>query len=317
RRGGGSRRPVHDRAERSGRETRQVGGADRRRPPLRPRPRARRSRPARRRARRRAGGDAQGRHARRGAARPRRRRLAGAPRPQGRHPLPRRGRASRGGLRLAATPVAKHILINVVPWEARAALLEDTTLVELHIERGREPGIAGNIYKGKVVRVLPGMQAAFVDIGLEKAAFLHASDIPGEEELPPTLAQEGEVEAAERDRLRVIVEAERPPEGGFIVRTACEGVTKREIHDDVRFLSRLWGLVHKQAAAAGAPALIHQDLDLVLRVVRDLFTSDVERLTVDSPEEHARVLEFVKGLMPRLAPRVHLYEGVTPRFEQH
>jgi len=282
--------------------------------------------------------------------------------------------------------VAKHILINVVPWEARAALLEDTTLVELHIERGREPGIAGNIYKGKVVRVLPGMQAAFVDIGLEKAAFLHASDIPGEEELPPTLAQEGEVEAAEvappaprevrpieervqkgqeilvqvakepmgtkgarvtshislpgrylvympdtrhigisrriedaaeRDRLRVIVEAERPPEGGFIVRTACEGVTKREIHDDVRFLSRLWGLVHKQAAAAGAPALIHQDLDLVLRVVRDLFTSDVERLTVDSPEEHARVLEFVKGLMPRLAPRVHLYEGVTPLFEQH
>jgi len=282
--------------------------------------------------------------------------------------------------------VGKHLLINVVPWETRVALLEDTTLVELHIERGRDRGIAGNIYKGKVVRVLPGMQAAFVDIGLEKAAFLHASDIPGEEELPPTLAQEGEVETAEvvppaapelrpieerlqkgqeilvqvakepmgtkgarvtshislpgrylvcmpgtrhigisrriedvaeRDRLRAIVEAERPAEGGFIVRTACEGVTKREIHDDIRFLTRLWARVEKQAEAAGAPALIHQDLDLVLRVVRDVFTSEVERVTIDSPDDHARVLEFVKGLMPRLAPRVHLYEGVTPLFEQH
>jgi len=282
--------------------------------------------------------------------------------------------------------VGKHLLINVVPWETRVALLEDTTLVELHIERGRERGIAGNIYKGKVVRVLPGMQAAFVDIGLEKAAFLHASDIPGEEELPPTLAQEGEVEAAEvvppaapelrpieerlqkgqeilvqvakepmgskgarvtsqislpgrylvcmpgtrhigisrriedaaeRDRLRAILEAERPADGGFIVRTACEGVTKREIHDDIRFLTRLWARVQKQAEASAAPALIHQDLDLVLRVVRDVFTSDVERLTIDSPDDHARVLEFVKTLMPRLVPRVHLYEGVTPIFEQH
>ncbi|TMA39764.1 MAG: Rne/Rng family ribonuclease [Deltaproteobacteria bacterium] len=282
--------------------------------------------------------------------------------------------------------MGKHLLINVVPWETRVALLEDTTLVELHIERGRERGIAGNIYKGKVVRVLPGMQAAFVDIGLDKAAFLHASDIPGEEELPPTLAQEGEVDAAEvvppaapelrpieervqkgqeilvqvakepmgtkgarvtshvslpgrylvcmpgtrhigisrriedaaeRDRLRAIVEAERPAEGGFIVRTACEGVTKREIHDDIRFLTRLWARVEKQAEASAAPAVIHQDLDLVLRVVRDVFTSEVERLTIDSPDDHARVLEFVKGLMPRLAPRVHLYEGVTPLFEQH
>ena len=282
--------------------------------------------------------------------------------------------------------MAKHILINVVPWEARVALLEDTTLVELHIERGRQRGIAGNVYKGKVVRVLPGMQAAFVDIGLEKAAFLHVSDMPGEEELPATLTQEGDVEAAdvapvvardarpieerlqkgqevlvqvakepmgtkgarvtshvslpgrylvcmpgtrhigisrriedaaERERLRGIVEAEGTPDAGFIVRTACEGVTKREIHDDVRFLTRLWARVEKTAAAATAPALIHQDLDLVLRVVRDLFTSDVERLSVDAPEDYERVLEFVKGLMPRLASRVHLYEGVTPLFEQH
>jgi ribonuclease G len=122
---------------------------------------------------------------------------------------------------------------------------------------------------------------------------------------------------AERDRLREIVESERPAEGGLIVRTACEGTTKREIHDDVRFLTRLWSRLQRQAEAATAPALVHADLDLVLRTVRDLFTSDVDRLSIDAPEDHARVLEFVTALMPRLAGRVHLYEGLTPIFDQH
>src|SRR5205814_5172164 len=97
-------------------------------------------------------------------------------------------------------------------------------------------------------------------------------------------------DAAERDRLRAIVEAERPAEGGFIVRTACEGVTKREIHDDVRFLTRLWARICKQADGASAPALVHADLDLVLRTVRDLFPSAVDRLALDSPAAHARVV---------------------------
>jgi ribonuclease G len=284
--------------------------------------------------------------------------------------------------------VPRQLLINVAPWETRVALLEDTTLVELQIERHGEHGIAGNIYKGKVVRVLPGMQAAFVEVGLEKAAFLHASDLPGAGELPPEVAaQDGDApeivepaarpprelrpieerlqkgedvlvqvakepmgskgarvtahislpgrylvympgnqhigisrrieDPAERDRLREIVEAERPAEGGLIVRTACEGTTKREIHDDVRFLTRLWGRLQKQATTATSPALVHADLDLVLRTVRDLFNSEVDRLVIDDPDAHARVLEFVTGLMPRLAPRVHLYEGVTPLFDQH
>jgi ribonuclease G len=283
--------------------------------------------------------------------------------------------------------VGRQIVINVAPWETRVALLEDTTLVELHIERRGEVGIAGNIYKGKVLRVLPGMQAAFIDVGLPKAAFLHASDVAGPP-LPPELTREGDApelveapippapretrpieerlqkgqdvlvqvakepigtkgarvtahlslpgrylvymrgtqhigisrrieDAAERDRLRAIVEAERPAEGGLIVRTACEGVTKREIHDDVRFLTRLWSRLEKQAEAATAPALVHSDLDLVLRTVRDLFTADVDRLSIDSRDDHARVLEFVTALMPRLAPRVHLYEGLTPIFDQH
>jgi len=292
--------------------------------------------------------------------------------------------------------VGKQILINAAPWETRVAVLDDTTLVELYIERGRDHGIAGNIYKGKVVRVLPGMQAAFVDIGLEKAAFLHVSDLatPGEppendtadepaEEidaasdgdevapaprrrsapLPPIqerLSKGDELlvqvakepmgskgarvtahlslpgrhlvlmpgtrhlgisrrieDPEERDRLRAIVEADRPPDGGFIVRTACEGATKRDIHDDIHFLTRLWARIGKTADTATAPALIHQDLDLVLRTVRDLFTGDVERLTVDAPADHARVLEFVEATMPRLAAHVHHYHGATPLFEQH
>jgi ribonuclease G len=282
--------------------------------------------------------------------------------------------------------VGRQIIINVAPWETRVALLEDTTLVELHIERRAEVGIAGNIYKGKVLRVLPGMQAAFVDVGLAKAAFLHASDVAGPA-LPPEVAHDDAPEivegapappprdvrpieerlqkgdeilvqvakepigtkgarvtahlslpgrylvympgtqhigisrriedAAERDRLREAVEAERPTEGGLIVRTACEGATKREIHDDVRFLTRLWARIQKQAAATTAPALVHSDLDLVLRTVRDLFTSDVDRLSIDAAPDHARVVEFVSALMPRLAPRVHLYEGLTPIFDQH
>ena len=287
--------------------------------------------------------------------------------------------------------MAKQILINADPWETRVAVLEDTMLAELYLERGRDHGIAGNIYKGKVVRVLPGMQAAFVDIGLDKAAFLHVSDLatpeveateeeveepePASDEdaepparrrsipLPPieerlSKGEELLVQVAkepmgskgarvtahvslpgrylvlmpgtrhlgisrriedpeERDRLRAIVEAERPAEGGFIVRTACEGASKREIHDDIRFLTRLWNHVRRTAEAPPPPALIHQDLDLVLRTVRDLFTHDVERLTVDSATDHARVLEFVEATMPRLAQRVHHYHGITPLFEQH
>ena len=353
--------------------------------------------------------------------------------------------------------MGKQILINAAPWEVRVAVLEDTTLVELHVERRRERGIAGNIYKGKVLRVLPGMQAAFLEIGLEKAAFLHVSDLlappglpdaddgdpdpePGslqddlaptpEEataELPPIAvdggpghaggpAAEREPEAdvsehaspgepldaadatdavdggedetvarssrrrasappprieerlqrgqellvqiskepmgskgarvtanislpgrhlvympgtrhigvsrriedpAERDRLREIVEAERPGEGGLIVRTACEGATRQEIHDDVRFLTKLWAKIEDTAASAAAPALIHQDLDVALRTVRDLFTAEIERLVVDAREDFSRVLEFVEAVMPRLAGRVHHYHGVTPLFEQH
>ncbi|HXJ35837.1 MAG TPA: Rne/Rng family ribonuclease [Candidatus Eisenbacteria bacterium] len=284
--------------------------------------------------------------------------------------------------------MTKQILINAAPWETRVAVLEDTTLVELHVERGRDKGLAGNVYKGRVVRVLPGMQAAFVDIGLEKAAFLHVSDLVGPDLVRGVVEEsidtdDVEVESAprrrvqyapieerltknqellvqvskepmgtkgarvtaqislpgrhlvhmpgtdhvgisrriedpeERERLRDAVESERSGPGGFIVRTACAGATKREIRDDVRFLTRLWSHLQHVAEGATAPALVHRDLDLVLRVLRDLFTPEVDRVVVDDVAEHARVIEFVEALVPRLASHVHLYQGTTPLFEQH
>src|SRR5512144_618614 len=244
------------------------------------------------------------------------------------------------------------LVINAAGAETRVALVESGNIHEFYLERKREKGIVGNIYKGSVVRVLPGMQASFVDIGLEKAAFLHVSDLAGPDlvraiveepeeeqedldETPPrrrvqfapieerlTKGQELLVQVSkepigskgarvtanislpgrylvhmpgtdhvgisrriedpdERDRLRDAVESERSGSDGFIVRTACEGMTKREIRDDVRFLTRLWAHVQQTAEGATAPKLVHRDLDLILRVLRDLFTADVERLVVD------------------------------------
>jgi ribonuclease G len=273
--------------------------------------------------------------------------------------------------------MARQILINVAPWEVRAAVLDRTVLQELFLESPSERGIAGNVYEGRVTRVLPGMHAAFVDVGLPKSAFLHMSDVEppvrveAEGDLsdavetpvaprPPTLHKGEEIlvqvtkepigtkgarvttrislpgrllvltpgtthvgisrrieNEEERDRLRAICEEVRPEDAGLIVRTACEGASKRELQRDVRYLARLWRTIRTDAETAVAPALLHADLDLVLRLVRDLFTSDVERLTIDRAADHARVLAFVRTFLPRLASRVHLYQGVTPLFEQH
>jgi ribonuclease G len=284
--------------------------------------------------------------------------------------------------------VAREIIINSAPFETRVALLEQRRLTEIFIERARDRGVAGNIYKGRVTRVLPGMQAAFVDIGLEKAAFLHGSDFYAElgdefltEEGPTPIeistaaestaaepkaasrrvpieerlkkGQEILVQVAkqpigskgarvtslislpgrhlvftpssnhigvsrrienenERARLKEIVELERPPEGGFIIRTACEGLSKREIQGDIRFLLKLWSRVLHKSERVSAPTLLHYDMDLVLRTVRDLFTTDTQRLVVDSSRDHQRILDFLDTVMPRLKSRVELYEEPEP-----
>ncbi|MGH7853811.1 MAG: ribonuclease E/G, partial [Candidatus Binatia bacterium] len=278
----------------------------------------------------------------------------------------------------------QEIYISSTPQESRIALMEDGLLAEFLIERKEEMGVAGNIYKGKVARVLPGMQAAFVDMGMEKAGFLHASDFSSEPDAqllsaaddvefaePPkpqpsrrlplekqiSRGEEILVQVAkdplgtkgarvtshvslpgrymvfmpgtkhigisrriesdeERKRLKEIAQSLRNENGGFILRTACEGRSKRELQRDLAFLIRLWKGIQKKAQSAAAPALIHQDLDLITRAIRDFFSNDTERVVIDSPKDHRRVLDFVRHFMPRLTAKIVAYNGREPLFEQ-
>ena len=398
----------------------------------------------------------------------------------------------------------REIVINASALEVRVALLEDGSLAELYLERQQHRGLAGNIYKGKVTRVLPGMQAAFVDIGLEKAGFLHVSDfhddvrtlgsiaeVIGEEDVEtepvdgyggddaksPTDLQElaeleemeepherqdprqdlpelqnpqdsqalqdephdlqgyrhelqndrhdphdpddqaappAEAEAAtaapaegaaapatkrrrsrrrrrrggkahkrprvheqrsrlpieqqlhrnqeiivqiakepmgtkgarltssislpgrhlvymptsghvgvsrrigsaeERARLRSAVKELGRVQGGFIVRTACEGVSKREIQRDANFLTRLWASILAKSETSPPASILYSDLDVALRTVRDLFSSEIDKLWCDDPETYERIVQFVQHYMPRLRTRVTLYQGTAPIFD--
>jgi ribonuclease G len=278
----------------------------------------------------------------------------------------------------------KEIIINASPQETRVALLENKLLAELYIEYVKDRRVAGSIYKGRVVRVLPGMQAAFVDIGLEKAAFLYVSDVKsaareyaelfgveadGDEEDPfprarvlvpiEDLLQEGQellvqvskeplgrkgaritqyvslpgrnvvylpdvnhvgvsrriTEEVERTRLRELVTSLRGETGGFIVRTAAEGCSAEELQPEMEFLARLWAEITGKSARASAPNLIHSDLDVTFRSIRDLYTTDVHRVVVDSPEEYRKILGFVEKYVPQARPAVELYARPEPIFD--
>ncbi|HEY4186658.1 MAG TPA: Rne/Rng family ribonuclease [Polyangia bacterium] len=282
------------------------------------------------------------------------------------------------------------LVINADGPETRVALVEDGLLGELYIERKRERGIAGNIYKGRVERVLPGMQAAFVNIGAEKSAYLHVSDVRGtpddlkrlfsgdaakssddedDEEADrkrahggariEELLKEGQeivvqvtkepistkgarvtryvslpgrhlvfmptvdhigisrriASDRERRRLRDVVESMRPPGSGFIVRTVAENVSEKELKSDMEFLIKLWNEVVKRSESGRCPALIYNDLDLLLRTVRDMFTPDVEKLIIDSRVEYDRVKKFINALMPDFTGHIELYDGADPIFD--
>ncbi len=285
----------------------------------------------------------------------------------------------------------KLIVINSAPYETRVATLESGILVDFLLERGDDRDIIGNIFKGKVIRVLPGMQAAFVDIGIEKAGFLYAGDFvtprlefdsdengdedhaedidihearfPQEQFIPPIegLIREGQhliVQVAkeplgtkgaritshitlpgrylvlltgsghigisrriedpvERERLHEIVERIRLNGMGAIVRTAAEGKTESEIKADMDYLVHHWDTIRKKGEAASAPALIHRELSLSLRAVRDMFTADMDRIVVDSKEEHLRIREFASQFFPGLRDRIELFQGGQPIFEHY
>jgi ribonuclease G len=261
--------------------------------------------------------------------------------------------------------VAAEILINVTSREVRAAELQDGVLQEILIERKSHTSLLGNVYKGRVSRVLPGMQAAFVEIGLARTAFLHASDVRHSAEgdkpvdirellragdqvlvqivkepignkgarlstfitipsrflvmMPdrPGVGVSARIEnAAERDRLRSAVEEETAAIGehGYIVRTAAEGASRETLRTDIGFVNRLWKLLCKRAGELDDIGLVHADLPLAVRVIRDLSSLQVDRVRVDSAECIESVREFAQNFMPE-PPRIELYEGRRPIFD--
>lgn len=285
----------------------------------------------------------------------------------------------------------EEILFSVSPQESRAAVLENGMLQELFIERASSRGLVGNIYRGKVIRVLPGMQAAFINIGRERSAFLHAAEIlpiseaemieensipvqdirellhdgqtitvqvikdelgtkgarltthltipsrflvlmPGNQHIGISQRIEDE---NERLRLKDIIFSERekfkinqsrnknsPSKNnlaselhGYIVRTAAEGAEFSELVADVTFLSKLWERIGERIQKAKAPSLVHEDLDLARRFVRDLAPMHVEKIRIDSELVHNKLLEFLNEFSPDLSECLELYTGERPLFD--
>jgi len=278
--------------------------------------------------------------------------------------------------------VENRILVNHTDELTRVAVVEAGGLSEIHIETVRERRIVGNIYKGRVMRVLPGMNAAFVDAGLERTGFLYATDVVGRrnpDEAPAdeeeqnhertersdvrieTLVREGQdivVQVAkepigskgarltcqftlpgvlgvlmptvdhvgvsrriedpdERQRLRDIGEAVRPPGIGLILRTVAEGRSADELRSEVEFLHQIWQQVRKGADAVDSPALLHEDMHLLLRTARDLICRRFDQLIVDSEDGHRQVKNFVARFLPSFAPRVELFLGRESLFEHY
>lgn len=285
------------------------------------------------------------------------------------------------------------LIINARPHETRVALVENGVVVELHIERGTGQELMGNIYRGRVVRVLPGMQAAFVEIGLERTAFLYVSDVYNdffdietimlqnnkvnedpyftESEIPQSgsphgaffqiedLLHEGQTimvqvakepigtkgarltshisipgrhlvlmptvnhigisrrieDRKERERLRGVIEEIRPSELGFIVRTVSESASKEKLQSEMEFLIKLWANIQVEMEKRSKPELLHKDLSISLRAVRDLFTREVDRLIIDSMDEYESIMEFILAFESRLRYSVELYEGSEPIFD--
>jgi ribonuclease G len=266
--------------------------------------------------------------------------------------------------------MTEDILINVTPFETRVALVAQGAVQELHMERAIQRGQVGNIYLSKVVRVLPGMQSAFIDIGLEKAAFLHIADLrenrSARAQNTPAIAIEkllfegqslmtqvikdpigtkgarlstqisiagrmlvylphephigisqkigSEIERqALRDRVQGLVPATE--KGGFIVRTQAELATDDELVADLTYLQKLWANVQQAARTLPATSLLHQDLSLAQRVLRDMVTPNTHRILVDSRSTYAELGIWAQTYTPSVTTRIEHYSGERPLFD--
>ena len=282
----------------------------------------------------------------------------------------------------------REILINANPRETRVAILEDDQLVELLVDRPEARRMVGDIYLGRVEAVLPGIQAAFVDIGTEKSAFLHASDLVYPEDDPEGSDDDDTEDDAEgetsrrrrakappvqevlkrgqdlivqvskepistkgprvtaqvslagrflvympfaervgvsrkigdretRKRLRAQVEEVLPKDGGgVIVRTVGEDVTKETLERELTTLIGQWKRIKRKTTFVRAPAVVHRETSLTRGLMRDVFSTKVEQVTVDSKQVHNEILEYLKGIAPELVDRIKLYEDATPLFDK-
>lgn len=267
------------------------------------------------------------------------------------------------------------ILMNVSARETRVAIVEEGVVQELHIERTHKRGLVGNLYFGKILRVMPGMQAAFVDIGLERAAFLHASGIiasGGIEEDPTTpahlavpanitdLIQEGQSlvvqvikdplgskgarlstriallshslvympdidhtgvsqkieEEHERERLRALVgQGFQPTQGGYIVRTAAEGTGPEAIEADKAYLHKLWTSIQAKIKVAKLGSVIHEELPLALRAIRDWARDPIQRIRIDHPTTFEKAQAFAQTFVPSMVGLMEYYQQERPIFD--
>jgi len=271
----------------------------------------------------------------------------------------------------------KTILVSAERGETRVAVLEakqkggKSNVAELYIERRGRRSIVGNIYKGKVDNVLPGMEAAFVDIGLERNGFLHVDEIltpdgeqaprrgrgggrrinelikPGQEILVQVVKDPLKSKGArlsmnvsiagrylvfaphgsgvgvsrrladkERDRLRKMVDRTYKGKGGLIVRTAAHGAKKADFVREIKYLEKLNEVLERRSESTKAPALVFQEADLSIRVLRDVFLSEFEKAVIDSPKQFERVTNFFQRTAPELVDGVELYEGKKPLLEK-
>jgi len=267
--------------------------------------------------------------------------------------------------------MSEEFLINFTPQETRVALMQNGVVQELHIERTASHGIVGNVYFGRVVRVLPGMQSAFMEIGLERTAFLHVADIweercangqegaaprpiekilsegqnllvqvlkdplgtkgarlttqmsiagrllvylPQERHIGISQRIEGEAERERmRARIQVLVPGDEP--GGFIVRTVAESASDAELATDINYLRRLWAEIKSRAQSARPPALLHHDLTLAQRLLRDLVTPETTRVVIDSRENFQKLTAFAQEYMPQVTGLLEHYTGERPLFD--
>lgn len=268
--------------------------------------------------------------------------------------------------------MAKEIIVNCDTRETRVALLDNGKLVELHIER--EERVVGSIFKCKVCNVLPGMDAAFVDLGLERNAFLYVADVIPEADddfegrrpsgrslgIRDVLRMNQELmvqvvkgprgtkgarvstrislpgrycvlmpdadnlgvsrridDARERDRLKRIINSSRPQGCGVIVRTEAEGKSEQELRNDLEMLIKLWDQIRQGAQKTKAPGIVHQDLSLLYKTIRDVLGSDVSRMVIDAKRDYDKAIELVELMSPKLKSRLQRYTRPEPLFDYY